>query len=251
MLVIISVFTGLSEAVTVAIVAEAASALVGGMHIVHLAVGPLHFTVAVGTLLEIALVAALARLVLQAPIVALPARIAVDAQARMRRELFIAFTSASWAEQSRDHEGHLQELMSSQVPQASAAVTVAASLLTTRSHLSDSHGVGIRPRCSRCVAVLGATILIFGLMRPLNNLVIQRSRALSQAQMDFASGVGQAARLAEEIHVFGAAAAEGRRLDEFIRVARDLTYRIGVLARLVPSLYQSCIYVLVVVRSRS
>ena len=61
------------------------------------------------------------RLALQVPIAALPARIAADVQAELRRDLFNAFTRASWERAVRDREGHLQEMMTSQVVQATWA----------------------------------------------------------------------------------------------------------------------------------
>ena len=130
-----------------------------------------------------------ARLVLQAPLAVLTARLSADARARMRRELFDAFVSASWAEQSRDYEGHLQELMTSQVSQASDAAALAARLLTSSLTFLVLILSALVVDAVAAVAVLSATIVVFGLMRPLTHLVIQRSSAYSEAQMNFASGV--------------------------------------------------------------
>ena len=95
-------------------------------------------------------------------------------------------------------------------------------------------------------AVIAAVLALFGLLRPLNGMITRRSRALSQAQMDMASAVGQSARLAEETQVFDVAAAQRRRMDIFVTGVRDLFYRTGMLARLTPGIYQSTVYLLVV-----
>ena len=73
---------------------------------------------------------ALVRLALQVPIAWLPARIAADVQAGLRRDLFGAFTRASWGVQSDDREGHLQEMMTSQVVQATQGAQQVTIFLT-------------------------------------------------------------------------------------------------------------------------
>jgi ABC-type multidrug transport system fused ATPase/permease subunit len=64
--------------------------------------------------------------------------------------------------------------------------------------------------------------------------------------MEFASGVGQATRLAEETHVFGVAGAQRERMGVFIENSRSFFYRVQLLGRVTTSVYQSCIYLLVV-----
>ena len=245
-LVVTSVLAGLSEAAILATVAQAAAALVAGARTVHANLGPLHLTETVGVLLVVAFVLAAARLALQAPLSIVPAKISADVQASMQRQLFNAFTRASWAEQSRGREGHLQELVMNQVLQAAWSAMAATALVTSALTLLVLVVSALLLNAVAAVAVLGAVFFLFGLLRPLNELITRRSRALSQAQMDMAGGVGQAARLAEETRVFGVAAAQRRRMDEFVSAARDLFYRTQMLARLTPGVYQSLIYVLVV-----
>jgi ABC-type multidrug transport system fused ATPase/permease subunit len=197
-------------------------------------------------LLAVAFALAAGRLALQLPLSVIPATISADAQARMQRQLFSAFTRASWAEQSRDREGHLQELVMNQVLQATIAAMGATGLLTSALTLAVLVASALLLNVVAAVVLLAAVLLLFGLLRPLNRLVTRRSRALSQAQMDMASGVGQAARLAEETHVFGVAAAQRRRMEEFVGAARDPFYRSQMLIRLTPGIYQGLIYLLVV-----
>jgi ATP-binding cassette subfamily B protein len=244
-LVVTSVLAGLSEAAILAIVASAAAALVDGARTVHAGLGPLHLTATVGALLAAASALAVARLALQAPLSIVPAKICADVQARMQRQLFSAFTRASWSEQSRSREGHLQELVMNQVLQAAWSALAATAFVTSALTLLVLVFSALLLNFAAAVAVLAVVFVLFGLLRPLNELIARRSRALSQAQMDMASGVGQAARLAEETHVFGVAAAQRRRMDEFISAAQDLFYRTQMLARLTPGIYQSLIYLLV------
>ena len=127
-----SVFSGFAEAGVLAIVAEATA--VNKVTRVHIEIGALHVQATLGALLAVAFVLAVVRIALQVLISFLPARIAAEVQGRLRREMFAAFTRASWDMQSRDREGHLQEIMTSQIMQISQgavqATTMVASLFT-------------------------------------------------------------------------------------------------------------------------
>ncbi len=237
---------GLSEAAILATVAQAAAALVDGARTVHVDLGPLHVTEEVGVLLGVAFALAAARLLLQVPLSIVPAKIFADALAGMQRRLFNAFTRASWSEQSRGREGHLQELVMNQVLQAAWSVMAMTALVGSALTLLVLVASAMLLNVLAALAVLGASVLLFGLLRPLNRLITRWSRGLSQAQMNMASDVGQAARLAEETHVFGVAAVQRRRMDEFVIAGRELFYRSQMLARLTPGVYQSLIYLLVV-----
>jgi ABC-type multidrug transport system fused ATPase/permease subunit len=94
--------------------------------------------------------------------------------------------------------------------------------------------------------VLVLASLLFAVLRPLNQLAARRARGLSQAGMNFAGGVGEAARLAEETQVFGVGAAQRQRVDDLVEQMRGLFFRTQALGRLVPNIYQSVVYLIVV-----
>src|SRR3954451_6114800 len=100
-LVIASLLSGLTEAGILAVLAQVAAALADGATHVHISAGPVDESVSVGALLGTGAALALLRFALQALLAVLPARIGTDMQARLRSELFDAFTRASWAVQSR------------------------------------------------------------------------------------------------------------------------------------------------------
>ena len=133
-LVTASVLSGATEAGILVILAQAAVALVNGSR-VHLNLGPLHGEEDVGVLLVFAMALAVARLALQGVISVIPAQITADLQARLRGETFVAFSRASWAEQSRDREGHLQELATNQIAQATMGAVQATLLVATLTSL--------------------------------------------------------------------------------------------------------------------
>ena len=245
-LMVASVAAGLAEAGILAAVAQAAAALVDGANRVRSTVGPIAISVSIGTLLDATFVLAVVRLALQGPLSILPARIVANAAANLQRTAFAAFSGASWAEKSRDLEGHLQELLNNQVWQASqgsvAATTLLASVLTLLALVFSALLLNVLA----AAGVLAFAILLFGLMRPLNQMGARRARGMSQAGMNLASGVGEAARLAEETQVFGVAQNQRQRIDQLVENARDLYFRTQLLGRLVPNLYQSVVYLIVV-----
>ena len=246
-LVVASVLAGLTESAILATVAQGGAALVDREPRVHVTVGSVHLALTVGLLLSVALGLAVARLALQAPISILPARIAANVQSQLRRGLFDAFTRASWEKQSRDREGHLQELMSNQVAQASLGASAATSLVTAVVTLVVLMISAVLLDPIAAAVVLVAAIALFELLRPLNQLGARQSRALSAAQMSYASGVSEATRIAEETKVFGVASAQREHVHRLVDDTRLLFFRTQLVARLVPNIYQSVIYLIVVV----
>jgi len=245
-LVVASVLAGFCESAILAAVAQAAGSLVDGGRAVHAVVGPLHVTVTVGTLLLVAFGIAMARLALQVPLSTVPARIAAEVQSRLQRGLFSAYTRASWTEQSQDREGQLQELISNQVIQATVSTLAATGLVTSVLTLVVMVVSALLLNAVAAIAVSVVAVLMFGLLRPLNQLVSRWARALSQAQMNLASGIGEATRVAQETQVFGVAAAQRRRADELVDAARSFLFRTQLLARFTPGVYQCFVYLLIV-----
>ncbi len=164
----------------------------------------------------------------------------------MRRDLLHAFTRASWSVQSADREGHLQETMTSQVIQATAGAVQATTLLTSLITFVVLLITALVLNVIAAAIVLTVAIALFGLLRPLSALGARRARSLSQAQVEYAGGIGEAIRVAEDTQVFGAAAAQRERIGRQIDAARELFFRTWVIGRLVPNLYQSLIYLLIV-----
>jgi ABC-type multidrug transport system fused ATPase/permease subunit len=241
-----SVLAALSEAGILAITAQVATGLVDGGNRARVRLGPIHLNTTLTALLIVALGLCVLRLVLQIVISYYPAVIAGDVQAAMRSELYAAFTQASWGLQSQDREGHLQELMTNQISQASAGALHAGLMLIsafTFAVLAVSALV-LDPAASLVVMV--ASIGLFFALRPLNRLTSTYARQLSASQLAYAGAVGEANTVAEETQVFGIAATQRSRIGAFIAAARAPYVRTQLLSRLGPSVYQSMIYVTLV-----
>ncbi len=241
-----SILSGFAEAATLALVAQVAAALVNGSKHVQEHIGPFHLHAGIGALLRLAFIFTVIRLVLQLPISILPSRIAAGVQARIRRKLFHAFTRASWEVQSQDREGQFQEIMTSQVSQATGAAmqmtTLISASLTFLVLLCSAFLLNVVAAAVVMVVSIGG----FALLHPLRRLTGRYARELSRAQVRMARGVAEAVRLAEETQVFGVGAAQRSRMDAFVARSAALLFRTTLLTKLVPNLYQSLIYVMVV-----
>jgi ATP-binding cassette, subfamily B, bacterial len=246
MLAITSVLSGAAEAGVLTIVAQVATSLVNGTTHVRFDKGPLHIQVTVGTLLAIAFVLAVVRVALQVAASYIPARAAAEVQGRLRRGLFDAFTHASWDIQSRDREGHLQEMMTSQIMQASNGALQATTLISWLFTFAVLVASALVLNLIAAGIVLVAAMLLFVLMRPLNSFGARSARAYSEAQMSYASGVSEANRVTEETRVFGVANAQRSRIGKLIATADELFFRTQFVARLVPNTYQSLVYLVLI-----
>jgi ABC-type multidrug transport system fused ATPase/permease subunit len=245
-LAVISILSGFTEAAVLAVVAQVAASLVSGVAEVETSIGPFQVHSSVGALLGVAAVLALIRLALQVPISVFPAKMAADVQAQLRTGLFKAFTEASWAMQSRDREGHLQEMMTSQVVQATWGALQVTVLITAAFTFLVLIVSALALNVVAALVVLVAALALFAVLRPLNALGHRRSRDLSQAQMDFAGGIGEAVRVAEETQVFGVGGAQRQRVDGLVGGAQDLFFRTQMIGRMIPNLYQSLIFLIIV-----
>jgi ABC-type multidrug transport system fused ATPase/permease subunit len=245
-LVLASVLAGLSESAVLTLIAQAASALVGAAHHERIAIGPWHIVASVGDLLAVALGLSILRLLLMAPLSILPARISAHVQQRLRVDLFGAFTRAAWSVQAGEREGHLQEMMTNQVSYSASGAMAATQLVISALTLFVLIVSALLLNVLAAAFVLATVIVLFALLRPLDMMGARRSQALSAVQMEFAHGVGEATRLAEETAVFGVAPAQRSHVNDLVFRNRALTARTILIANLIANLYRGLIYVLVV-----
>lgn len=237
---------GLAEAGVLAVVARTATALASGSQSVDASVGPIHVHASLSHLLLAGAALAVLRLILTVPTAALGAQITADVQEKMLRHLFDAFVRSSWAAKASDREGHLQELMTNQVTQAIQGSMYATLMITNFFAFLAlmAAALAVSPVAAAIVVVIA--VALFTALRPLSHAGSKSARALSEAQLEQAGGVSEATRLAEETQVFGVEAEQRVRVGELIDHTRALLFRSQVALRLVPSAYQSAVYLLLV-----
>ncbi len=245
---VFSLVSGVTEAATLALVAVLAATLVGRSKAseAHKTVTVLNFHGAPGTLILIGFGLCVLRLAVQVPLSLLSARITADVQARLRTELFHAFSKSSWSVQSRDREGQLQEVMTGQVLQAVGGASATISLITSTIQFTVLMVGALWLNAIAAVSVGTLSIGMFALLRPLRARGGRYSRELSRAQVAYAGGIAESNRVAEETHVFGADAAQRSKVGGLVRRYQHFFFRAQVLGRLVTNGYQSLVYVLLV-----
>jgi ABC-type multidrug transport system fused ATPase/permease subunit len=240
-----STASGIVEVGLIALIAQIATTAAKG-HANHAKLGLVHLNASPKTLFIAAFILAIARALLQLPLALLPARISAGVQSRLRRELFGVFTRASWEKQSADREGHLQEILTGQVSQATGAAMQATALVISAFSFVVLMISAVLFNWVAALVILAAAALLFGMLRPLNVIAVRLARELSRAQLEYAGGISEAGRVAEETHVFGAGEAQRKRVGALIDTAQALFYRSTFVNRLSPSLYQSAIFLILV-----
>jgi ATP-binding cassette subfamily B protein len=241
-----AILSALAEVVTLALIAQIAAALVkpDGTHV---RITLLHIHAPVKTLIFYAFIIAVARLLLlQMPLTILPARIIAEVGARLRTNLFQSYSRASWEIQSRDREGQLQEVMTNQAGQAAQSVGSLLGLISSSLTFIVMLASAFVLNLFAAVIVLALGISMFALLRPLRGLGVRRARALSRAQVNYATGVAESIRVAEETQVFGVGAAQRRAIDERVARFRRLLFQTQLLTRIGSNVSESFVYLLLV-----
>jgi ABC-type multidrug transport system fused ATPase/permease subunit len=241
-----SVLSGIAEAGILAAVAQAAAALLAEENTVHTAIGPISANIGVGALLGLACGLVLARIALQIGLAFLQAKVGSGVQAELRNGLFTAFSRASWTAKSTDSEGHLQEMLTSQAVQATWGTQQIATMISALFTFAALIVSAMLLNLLAATVVVVVAVAITAALRPLSGLGHRSAQKLSQAQMDYANGVGEAVRLAEEDQVFGVGKTQRTVLEGRVDSAREMVFRTGVINRLVPNLYQGLLYLTVV-----
>src|SRR5262249_23923159 len=159
-------------------------------------------------------------------------------------DLFAAFIRAPWGQQARDREGHTQELLTGHLALGTQTAGQASTLVVVSltSLVLIVSALALNARAS--LAVLEVSVRLSLLLRPLSTLGAHYGRARSRESMHYAGGAQEAVRLAEENHIFGADAAQCERLGGLLQDLRRPVFRTQLLARFIPGLYQSLIYLL-------
>jgi ABC-type multidrug transport system fused ATPase/permease subunit len=241
-----SVVAGLLEAALLALIAMLASALSEGRSRVDAGLGPLDISASVPTLLLVGVALALVRAALQVWLAYLPAAMRADVMARLRRALFDSFTRTSWSVQSAERDGYFQSLMATHVTYASLAITRLSTGITAVLMFFTLLASAFFLSATTALVIISASLALFLVLAPLSRRLRRHSQALVTENVEFASGVQEIVRMAEEIQVFGASEAYRGEVDHLIQRVRRPLMQTRFLTRAVPALYQSTAFLLLV-----
>jgi len=238
---------GLAEAAVLVIVARVAFALGAGDASVRASIGPLGpFELSVGVLLVITAGVTIIRLATQVANAGQVASITSETLADLRKTTLHLFLEASWQLQSREREGHLQEIATTDVTRASNVVLhlviAAVNLLNLFALLVAAFAVNF----VATLAVIGAVVTLALILRPIRKAVRGRSRASAHANLVYATAIAETTTTAREIKIFNVHEQIRRRLDGYVDAHRRSQFRTRFLSQLIPGLYQSSAILFVV-----
>jgi len=227
------------------LVASVAATMVAHEQQLKVDLGPLTFDCGIALALVVALALVAVRLALQLINAVMPAKISADVQARLRTDLFDAFTRASWSVQSEEGECHLQELMTNQIMMATQIVIQIVNALSGSMMFLALVVAALSLNAVVALTVLGTAALLFIVLRPLARSGARAGRDLSHTSIDAAAVVSECVRLAEEAQVFGVGAGQRMLVNAQIESARRAFFRFVLTGGIVQSVYQSLVIVLI------
>lgn len=245
-LTVVSTGVGLAEGGVLVLVANVAAAMVVHGHTVRGDMGPIGLNITVGLALLVALGLAGVRLLLQVLVAWLPARMSADVATRLRRELFDSYARASWAVQSDERDGQLQELMTGQIGSATQGVINCSNAVSAGVMFIVLLASAFVLSAVVASLVLASSLVLFGALRPIDRLGRNSARELSQASIEYAGAVSTSVWLAEEARVFGAGSAFRRQMGTLVSAVRSGLFRTQFLNGLVQTTYQGAILLLIV-----
>ncbi len=222
------------------IVARVAFALGSGDSSVEASIGPLgSIELSIGTLLLITTGITILRLATQVAKAWQVAAITSRTLSDLRKTTMHLFLEASWGLQSREREGHLQEISTTDISQASSAILQLVSAMVNGLSLLVLLVSALAVNFVATLAVIGAVIALALILRPLRGAIRRQSREAAQANLVYATAVAETATTAREIKIFNVHTEARRRIDGYVDAHNRSFFRTRLLSQLMPGLYQS------------
>lgn len=235
---------GFADAGTLLLVVRIAVTLIDGSDRTT-SIGPIGLDLSMTGLFVAAAILITTRLALSATAGWLTADIVATSLGQMRKRTFAAFVEASWATQSVEADGHLQELMTTHVNRIAMSLSSltlgVVGLLNFVALLVTAFVVN--PVASG--AGLVGTLLLFVLVRPLARASKGQSRSTAEANLRYVETVAESVAVAEETQVFGTAPALRLRHDALVDDVVAPIFQNQLLNRLLPAINQAAAMALV------
>ncbi|HZP30900.1 MAG TPA: ABC transporter ATP-binding protein [Acidimicrobiia bacterium] len=164
----------------------------------------------------------------------------------IRKNVVALFLGASWALQSSEREGRIQELLTTYASMASSAIVglvlgvVAACSIVAL----VATALAVNPLAS--LAVAAAAVLIGLTLRPIRGAIQRRSRRASESNLAFATALTELASTAQEVRIFDVEPQVRARLDRLTDETSVRLQKTRFLTYLVPAVYQGIALMLIV-----
>lgn len=131
------------------------------------------------------------------------ARLVTDVLRAARAEMASAYLNSSWARQSQERGGRLQELLTTYVTRVAKVVDAVVKGITSGLSLLALAVTSILVSPVAALALLVAVVLLGLTLQPLRRLVRWTSRGEADTGLDFATEISEISGLGQEIQIFG------------------------------------------------
>ena len=237
---------GVAESVVLVVIVDAAVAL-SAHRLGTFQAGPIDVMgIGVSTLLEVALAATLVRLAAAIAVAWLGARLTAEVQKELRIAVFDAYVDAEWAEQSREREGGLQQLIGLEIDRSAGAVLMLATGVAAACTLVVLTATALVVDPAGALGLIVAVGGLFVLLKPLARRIRSNASARSAEELGVAQSLNELIRTSEEIRVHGTAEEKKRQLTlETTRIA-EWVARLQFSSLSIATVYQSAALLLII-----
>jgi ABC-type multidrug transport system fused ATPase/permease subunit len=244
---IVALVGGFTEAGVLVLIARLAFALASGDTQLHLSLGPLGTAdIAVPVLIGIAAALVLIRVGLQVFQISLMTRANTAVLAGVRSRLLRLYVGASWALQSEQRSGRLQELATTYAGAVSGTVaSLTQAMVASFSLLAFLvTAVFVNVIAAIVVTAVGAGVAL--ILRPMRHLIRRLAGRAADANLAFATEVTELSANLQEVRVFNVEEVVLDRIEERIDESSRLGQRAAFVSGLAPTLYQGLALLLIV-----
>jgi ABC-type multidrug transport system fused ATPase/permease subunit len=244
LLTVLAIVGGFAEAGALVVIARVAVELASKTSSDHIVVAGT--SVSLGALIMVAVALVIVRTALAIWQARLNALATTTTLSDVRKRVVRLFLGASWALQSSEREGRIQELLTTYAGWASNAIvnlvvgvvsacSIAALVVTA---------FAVNPIAS--FAVAAAAVLIGMTLRPIRGAVQRRSRRASESNLAFATALTELASTAQEVRIFDVEDNVRDRLDRLTDESSHRLQKTRFLTSVVPAVYQGIALMLIV-----
>ncbi|MFN2347511.1 MAG: ABC transporter ATP-binding protein [Dermatophilaceae bacterium] len=210
-------------------------------------VGPvLGYSISVRAALGVAAVAVILRLALNLAVVQSSAGLSAVVRSEQRRRMAHAYLGSAWEVQQSEPAGRLQELVTSFVGRANAAVSAFAQGVTAALSLLAFLAAGLVIEPIATLVVLGSLALLGAILAPLRSRIRRAASSSADADLMFASSISELGSLGREMQVFGVRHRFIERIDALTDVAVEGQRRVQVLNGALSPMYTFFAYMAVI-----
>ena len=159
-----------------------------------------------------------------------------------RKRLGLAYLNSSWAVQSRQPAGTLQQLVVQFPSNIASLVYQLANAMAGALGLAALLGIAFVVSGVSTLIVLSALVILALLLAPMRRAVQRRSKKSMESQVAFANNVAEISSLALEINALGVSEEAADRLEDVIDNEAAAQHRVGMTSGMISPLYMTFAY---------